>query len=90
VEIINAEEHTRALMEAKEADLGRRTPNATLGQAFVIDSSDANSLSKLSRYETAIERSLHRSLHELRQLQDIRKHVQAEKSSTIDVLEDQP
>lgn len=88
IEIINAEEHARALREAKKADLGRRTPNATLGHAFVLDSSDANSLSKLSRYETAIERSLHRSLHELRELQDIRKHVQAEKSSTIDVLGD--
>jgi hypothetical protein len=90
VEIINAKEHARALREAEKADLGRRTPNATLGQAFVLDSSDANSLSKLSRYEAAIQRSFHRSLHELRELQDIRKHVQAEKSSTIDVLEDQP
>jgi len=79
-----------ALREAEKADLGTRTPNATLGQAFVLDSSGANSLSKLSRYETAIQRSFHRSVHELRELQDIRKHMQAEKSSTMDVLEDQP
>ena len=76
--------------EAKKADLGRRAPNATLGQALVQDSSGSNSLSKLSRYETAIQWSFHRLVHELRELQDIRKHVQAEKSSTIDVLEDQP
>ena len=88
VEIINKEEHARALREAKKADLGRRTPNATLGQAFVLDSSDANSLSKLSRYETAIERSLHRSLHELRDCQRIRRGGRSGKSSAIDVLGD--
>ena len=88
VEIINTEEHARALREAEKADLGRRTPNATLGQAFVLDSSDANSLSKLSRYETAIERSLYRSLHELRYCQRIRRGGRSGKSSAIDVLGD--
>lgn len=54
----------------------------------MLDSSDANSLSKLSRYETAIERSLHRSLHELRDCQRIRQGEEAGKPSVSDVLED--
>lgn len=46
---------------------------AALGQTFVEDSSTANAFSKLSRYETAIERSLYRALHELQRLQAARR-----------------
>lgn len=80
IEILNAEEHAFALREAKEAELGTHTPKATLGQSFVHDSSDSTSLSKLSRYEAAIERSLYRSLHELRDCQRSRKDEEAESS----------
>lgn len=73
VEILNAEEHAFALEEAKEAELGSYTPEATLGQSFVRDSSGSDSLSKLSRYEAAIERSLHRALQILRACQAVRE-----------------
>ena len=73
VEILNAEEHAFALEEAKEARLGSYTPEATLGQSFVRDSSGSDSLSKLSRYETAIGRSLCRTLQTLRECRTARE-----------------
>jgi hypothetical protein len=44
----------------------------TLGHAFVKDTNESNAFSKLSRYETAIERSLFKALHELQRLQAAR------------------
>jgi hypothetical protein len=45
---------------------------ATLGQTFIRDASKANAFSKLSRYETTLERSLFKALHELQRLQAAR------------------
>ncbi|MDQ4063664.1 MAG: hypothetical protein M3122_07215 [Actinomycetota bacterium] len=45
----------------------------SLGQTFVEDAGMANAFSKLSRYETAIERSLYKALHELQRLQAARR-----------------
>jgi hypothetical protein len=45
------------------------TDDASLGLAFIQDSQGGNSLSKLSRYETTIERRLYRAIHELQRLQ---------------------
>ena len=45
---------------------------ATLGQTFIRDANKANAFSKLSRYETTIERSLFKALHELQRLQAAR------------------
>ena len=50
----------------------RSAETATLGQIFIRDASEANAFSKLSRYETAIERSLYKALHELQRLQAAR------------------
>jgi hypothetical protein len=44
-----------------------------LGGAFMEDSHRANAFSKLSRYETPIERSLYKALHELQRLQAERR-----------------
>ena len=44
----------------------------TLGIAFVKDANESNAFSKLSRYETAIERSLFKALHGLQRLQAAR------------------
>jgi hypothetical protein len=41
--------------------------------SFIRDANGANAFSKLSRYETAIERSLHKTLHELQRLQAARR-----------------
>jgi len=40
-----------------------------LGLAFIRDGNGADAFSKLSRYESAIERSLYRALHELQRMQ---------------------
>ena len=45
---------------------------AILGQAFTKNAVKGDVFSKLARYETAIERSILRWLHELRRVQDIR------------------
>ena len=37
------------------------------------DANKANAFSKLSRYETTVERSLYKALHELRRLQTARR-----------------
>jgi hypothetical protein len=53
---------------------GMQEANTTmLGHAFVTDANESNAFSKLSRYETAIERSLFKSLHELQRLQAARQ-----------------
>ena len=54
---------------AREMDAKRETETATLGRTFIRDADGANAFSKLSRYETAIERSLYKALHELQRLQ---------------------
>jgi hypothetical protein len=43
--------------------------NTALGRTFARDDDSANAFSKLSRYETAIERGLYKALHELQRLQ---------------------
>ncbi len=53
-----------------------RVPDtATLGLAYIRDGNGANAFSKLSRYETAIERGLYKALHELQRLQAARAPV---------------
>jgi len=54
-------------------DAGREAETATLGQTFIRDADGANAFSKLSRYETTIERSLYKALHELQRLQAARR-----------------
>ena len=48
------------------------TDTATLGMSFIRDANGSNAFSKLSRYETAIWRSLYKALHELQRLQAAR------------------
>ena len=54
-----------------EADIFARLSavSNSLGGAFMHDSHHANAFSKLSRYETPIEKSLYKALHELQRLQ---------------------
>ena len=62
----------KAIAETKKMAAVRDGETATLGQTFVRDAETANAFSKLSRYETAIERSLYKALHELQRLQAAR------------------
>ena len=58
------------------------------GRAFDADAKEADTFAKLARYETRLERSLHRSLNELRQLQARRQNRPASPISdavTLDV-----
>jgi hypothetical protein len=55
--------------DAQEIEARQDAKSRTLGFAFVHDADGANAFSKLSRYETAIERSLYKALHELQRLQ---------------------
>jgi len=46
--------------------------SSSLGAAFIRDADSSDALSKLSRYETSIERSLYLALRELERLQSYR------------------
>ena len=59
-----------------------------LGNSFIRDANGANALSKLSRYETALHRSLQRDLHELERLQDRRKGTAVQAPMAVDVMID--
>jgi hypothetical protein len=70
--ITDERKHQEALAEAQEMKAKRNAETATLGRAFIRDADKANAFSKLSRYETAIERGLYKALHELQRLQAAR------------------
>ena len=70
--ITNEDKHREAVSKAEEMEAMRDAETATLGQTFIRDSTKANAFSKLSRYETTIERSLFKALHELQRLQAAR------------------
>ena len=57
----------------------------TLGRTFVRDADKANAFSKLSRYETAIERQFYRALHELERRQAARRGGNVPAPEVLDV-----
>src|SRR5215208_1756330 len=67
--ITDETKHEEALAKVREMEAARDSESATLGRTFVRDAETANAFSKLSRYETAIERGLYKALHELQRLQ---------------------
>ena len=71
--IMDERKHQEAISEAREMDAKREAGTATLGQTFIRDADGANAFSKLSRYETTIERGLYKALHELQRLQAARR-----------------
>jgi hypothetical protein len=56
-----------------ESSNGYTGEEYSLGMAFIRDGNSANAFSKLSRYETTIERGLYKALHELQRLQAARR-----------------
>jgi hypothetical protein len=64
--------HREALQRAQEMRVKQDAENTALGRTFARDAGSANAFSKLSRYETAIERGLYKALHELQRLQAAR------------------
>ena len=71
--ITDEQKHREALSRAEEMKIQQDAETATLGRTFIRDADGANAFSKLSRYETAIERSLYKALHELQRLQAARR-----------------
>ena len=71
--ITDEQKHREALFRAEEMKAERDAQTATLGRTLIRDAEGANAFSKLSRYESAIERSLYRALHELQRLRAARR-----------------
>ena len=72
-QITDEQKHQKALSRAQEMKAKQDAESATLGRTFIRDADQANAFSKLSRYETAIWRSLYKALHELQRLQAARR-----------------
>jgi hypothetical protein len=69
IEITDEAKHEEAMSRARRIRSEQEDDTATLGRTFARDADRANAFSKLSRYETAIERQLYRALHQLERLQ---------------------
>ncbi len=86
--ITDEQKYQEAVKRAREMEAVRDGETATLGQTFIRDADKANAFSKLSRYETTIERSLYKALHELQRLQAARRaegNVQPPVAVDVDV-----
>jgi hypothetical protein len=59
---------------ARRAGYERNRDEVLLGRALDADAKDGDTFGKLIRYERSLERSLFRTLDELRQLQDKRRN----------------
>ena len=64
--------HTEAMEALARAEYERDRDEVLTGCAVGADAKDGDAFGKLARYETSLERSLFRTLHELRQMQDRR------------------
>jgi hypothetical protein len=72
--ITDEHKHQEALSKAQEMKAKQEeAETATLGRTFICDADKANAFSKLSRYETTIERSLYMAVHEFQRLQAARR-----------------
>jgi hypothetical protein len=77
--------HEEALSRARQMRSEQEDETATLGRTFARDADRANAFSKLSRYETAIERTLYRALHELERRQVARRGAAVTPPQVLDV-----
>ena len=76
--------HKAAVKRCQTAKNALSHVSANLGAAFISDATSSDALSKLSRYETGIERSLYLALRELERLQAYRS---ANEGSTTEVAQ---
>jgi hypothetical protein len=82
--------HSTATEALEQAKYERDRDEVLLGRALDADAKQGDAFAKLARYERSLERSLHRSLNELRQLQDKRLNRPASPISdavTLDVTD---
>jgi hypothetical protein len=85
VVIDDEEAHQAALKRVEEAELVRDGADGTLGQAFIADAAQADALSKLSRYEAHLQRTMFKALSELERLQAARVGSEATAEGTLQV-----
>ena len=83
--ITDEEKHEEALSRARRMRDEQEAETATLGRTFARDADRANAFSKLSRYETAIERQLYKALHELERRQAARNGGSVPPPQIVDV-----
>jgi pyocin large subunit-like protein len=70
--ITNRSAHARAIKELRKVEVERDRGELDLARVLDADGKEGETFSKLTRYEAAIERSLFRSLAELRQMKAVR------------------
>jgi hypothetical protein len=85
VTVTDEKRHEEALERARRMRSEQKDETATLGRTFARDANRANAFSKLSRYETAIERTLYRALHELERRQAARRGNAVTPPQVLDV-----
>jgi hypothetical protein len=85
IAITDKKGHEEALSRARRIRSEQEDETATLGRTFARDADRANAFSKLSRYETAIERTLYRALHELERRQAARRGAAITPPQVLDV-----
>jgi hypothetical protein len=90
VNVTDEKRHDRATTQLDKARRLVQGEAGTLGAAFRSDTENIGAISKLSRYEAAIERSLYRALHELQRVQAARQDGQPPASIAVDVTVDGP
>jgi len=73
-EITDKASHAEATEALGQATYERDRDEVLLGRALDADATEGDTFAKLARYETSLERSLFRTLYELRQIQDKRRN----------------
>jgi hypothetical protein len=73
-EITDEALHAEAMAALGRAERERDRDELLVGRALDADAREADAFGKLARYETTIERSLFRTLYELRQFQEERRN----------------
>jgi len=87
-QITDEKRHNHAIARVDKAARLLQEEALIPGIAFKEDAKYAGAISKLSRYEAAIERSLYRALHELQRVQAARLDGQVPTSIAVDVTMD--
>ena len=82
--IVDEVAHRKAVALAEEAKALRDSDATALAAAFRADTRRGDAISKLSRYEAAIERALYRALRELERLHERRGNPDAAAASVFD------
>ncbi len=83
--ITDREKYDEAMSAHSRAEAEQRKEIPTLGQAFLNVANGPNALSKISRYEAAIWRSIYRTLHELQRLQAARSGAEVSAPAVVDL-----